>query len=64
VKEQIAVTIQDAGQLVGLSRSSIYKALQSGDLSSFYAGRSRRILVSELDRWLKELPTEKEMIQK
>jgi excisionase family DNA binding protein len=59
MSEALAVSIQGAGNLVGLSRSSIYKALETGDLSSFYAGRSRRILVSELDRWLKELPKEK-----
>ena len=63
MSEALAVSIQDAGNLVGLSRSSIYKALENGDLSSFYAGRSRRILVSELDRWLKELPKEKIPVQ-
>lgn len=50
--EKVAVSIQEVTQITGLSRSSIYKAMKQEGLKSFSIGRSRRFLLSEVNRWL------------
>ncbi len=52
----IAVTIPDAVQFSGMSRSSIYEALKRGDLSARKAGRRTLISFSDLQAYLASLP--------
>ncbi|WP_374420941.1 helix-turn-helix domain-containing protein [Novosphingobium arvoryzae] len=52
----IAVTIPQAVNLSGLSRSAIYAALQRRDLSAKKAGRRTLIPVAELEAYLASLP--------
>lgn len=48
--EPILVDAEAAGDLLGVSRSTIYELLQAGELrdATVKVGRSRRFLVSEL----------------
>lgn len=52
----IAVTIPDAVQFSGMSRSSIYEALKRGDLSARKAGRRTLISFADLQAYLASLP--------
>ncbi len=48
----IAVSPAEAARLAGISRSSLYKLLSSGDLPSFKLGKRRLIRVDDLDALL------------
>ena len=52
----IAVTIPDAVQATGMSRTSIYEALKRGDLSARKAGRRTLISFADLQAYLASLP--------
>ncbi|MEQ1498848.1 MAG: helix-turn-helix domain-containing protein [Novosphingobium sp.] len=52
----IAVTIPDAVQATGMSRTSIYEALKRGDLSARKAGRRTLISFADLEAYLASLP--------
>lgn len=53
----IAVTIPEAVKVTGLSRSRLYEALRSGDLSARKAGRRTLIPFADLEAYLASLPT-------
>lgn len=53
----IAVTIPDAVNATGLSRSAIYEALKRGDLTARKAGRRTLISFADLEAYLANLPT-------
>ncbi len=46
----IAVSIPDAGRMVGLSRSRIYELMDEGTIESRKVGRRRLVLVRSLER--------------
>jgi excisionase family DNA binding protein len=48
------VTLPDAAQFLSVSRGSLYDLLATGQLASVHIGRSRRIPVSELHRYILE----------
>ncbi|MFZ5857169.1 MAG: helix-turn-helix domain-containing protein [Chloroflexota bacterium] len=48
------VTIKEAADHLRVSLRSIYRWLNQGNLKYFRAGRSTRILLSELDRFISE----------
>jgi excisionase family DNA binding protein len=48
----LAVSPAAAARLVGLGRTTLYKALTSGALPSFRIGSRRLILVADLMAWL------------
>ena len=48
------VTLPDAARLVSVSRGSLYDLLTTGELASVHIGRSRRIPVGELRRYIRE----------
>ena len=49
--QQLLTTI-DAAKYLGISRTTIYGLLKSGDLDSVTIGRSRRVSVAQLQRFL------------
>lgn len=51
-----AYTIKEASQATGISRSSLYLAIKSGELGIRKLGSRTLILAPELDRWLLTLP--------
>ncbi len=55
--DKIAVTIPDATALSGIGRSSLYKLFKEGKLTPRKAGKRTLILVSELENYVKSLPT-------
>ncbi len=52
----IALTIRDAVQLSGVSRSTLYRAIKTGDVVARKHGRRTIILADELRAWLQDLP--------
>lgn len=52
----IAVAIEDASRIVGVSRTRIFEAIRNSELSARKAGRSTIIEIEELKRWVKSLP--------
>jgi hypothetical protein len=57
----IAVAIEDAPRIVGVSRTRIFEAIRNSELSARKAGRSTIIEVDELKRWVSSLPKRVEM---
>ncbi|WAT17109.1 helix-turn-helix domain-containing protein [Aurantiacibacter sp. MUD11] len=53
----IAVTIPQAVQASGLSRSALYEAMKRGDLTARKAGRRTLIAFADLEAYLASLPT-------
>ena len=54
--EPLAYTIPDACKASAASRSAIYRAVKSGDLTLRKRGTRSLILADELRRWLQSLP--------
>jgi excisionase family DNA binding protein len=50
--ERIAYTTEEAAEVSGLCRDTIYRAIKRGKLRASKYLRHKRILRSELDRWL------------
>lgn len=55
---KMAVGIPEAAQMIGLGRSSIYKLFDEGKLIPRKSGKRTLILVEDLERYVKSLPTE------
>jgi len=54
--ERIAVSINDAAKLAGLSRASIYRLVSAGKLTPRKSGHRTLFLMEELKRYLESLP--------
>lgn len=50
---RLAVSVEEAADVSGLGRTSIYEAMGSGALRSLKVGKRRLILVEDLRDWLK-----------
>lgn len=48
----LAVNPAQAARLIGVTRSTIYLLIASGELPSFTVGRARRIRISDIDAWI------------
>lgn len=48
------VTLPDAARFLAVSRGSLYDLLTTGQLASVHIGRSRRIPLGELRRYIRE----------
>lgn len=48
----LALTPEQAAKAAGLGRTTVYAALKSGGLPSLKIGKSRRIMISDLLRYL------------
>lgn len=55
--EPLAVTLSEASRITGLSRTSLYKLFSNRQLTPRKAGKRTLILVSELEAFVKNLPT-------
>ena len=51
----LLLDIEPAAEVVGISRSTMYKLLNDGSIKSVHIGRRRLIEWSELDRFVGEL---------
>jgi excisionase family DNA binding protein len=49
---ELAVSTFRAAEIAGVGRTTIYEAIQNGDLKSLKVGRRRLIRLSALDEWL------------
>ena len=50
--QKLLLSIPEAGRMLGISRSKCYDLLRSGHLPSVYIGRSRRIRIKDLERFI------------
>ncbi len=50
---KLAVTVEEAAQLLSLNRTKVFAMVMRGELRSFKVGRSRRIAVSALHDYLR-----------
>lgn len=50
--EQPLLTIADVCRRVGLSRQTVSRAIQQGELRSFLFGNRRRFRASDVDKWV------------
>lgn len=57
MNKPIALTVPQAVQASGLSRSGLYEAMRSGDLIARKAGRRTLIALADLEAYLASLPT-------
>ncbi len=55
--EQLAFTINEAAKSARRSRSGLYEDIQSGRLRAVKNGRSTRILLTDLEKYLAALPS-------
>lgn len=46
------ITVVEAAEIIGLSRTKVYELLAEGDLPSIRIGRTRRIDVTDLDAFI------------
>jgi len=53
---ELAVSIPEASRRAGVGRTTIYKAINNGNLVVRKNGRRSLILIEELQRWLTSLP--------
>jgi excisionase family DNA binding protein len=54
--EPIAVSPAATCKLISASMFTVYKLLRNGELESFTVGRSRKILVSSIRRYIESKP--------
>jgi excisionase family DNA binding protein len=54
----MAVSIAEAVGLTGVGRSTLYKAIQRGELPIRKAGRRTLLLTDDLRRWIQQLPAQ------
>ena len=50
--EKLSVTINEASEMLGLGRSTIYRLINSGDLKPRKVGKRTLFLVSELEEFI------------
>jgi excisionase family DNA binding protein len=50
------LTIEEAGERLGVSRARVYELFKRDELPSVYVGRLRRVLESDLDAFIEGLP--------
>jgi len=55
--QKLLVTVVEAGEVLGVSRSVVYELMNSARLPSVSIGRSRRIRVKDLEDFVTELTT-------
>jgi len=53
--KKLAYTVEEAAELLSLSRAHVYRLLDLGQLGSVSIGRSRRITSTQLSEFLRSL---------
>jgi excisionase family DNA binding protein len=51
VEDRIAVDVETAAEMLGISRGALYPLVMSGDVPSFKIGRRRLVLLESLREW-------------
>jgi len=54
INDRLLLRPEEAAELTGLGRTTIYELMRSGELRSINVGRARRIPRVELERWVSE----------
>lgn len=54
ISDRLLLRPEEAAELTGLGRTTIYELMRSGELRSINVGRARRIPRVELERWVSE----------
>ena len=54
-KDRLAYTVEEAADLLSLSRAHVYRLLDLGELASVRIGRSRRVTAGQLDAFVRRL---------
>lgn len=54
-KRKLAYTVQEAAELLSISRAQLYRLLDLCELGSITIGRSRRITASQLEEFVRRL---------
>ena len=52
---KLLLTVREAADVLGISRTAIYLLLQRGEIPSVKIGRSRRITRQEIERYVSRL---------
>lgn len=55
---RLLLTVDAAASALGIGRSHLYRYVQTGELRSIKIGRSRRIPVAALEKFIEQLQTE------
>jgi excisionase family DNA binding protein len=50
--EKLLLTLPEVGRVLAISRSKLYDLLNSGNLPSFYIGKSRRVRISDVQAFV------------
>ncbi|MFM1964906.1 MAG: hypothetical protein RL134_631 [Actinomycetota bacterium] len=58
LSQRIAVTRDQAAELVGLSSRTLLRAIRAGELVEHYVSAKPVILIDDLRSWIKSAPTE------
>lgn len=58
LSQRIAVTRDQAAELVGLSSRTILRAIRSGELVEHYVSAKPVILIDDLRSWIQSAPTQ------
>ncbi len=53
--EKVLLRPEEAAELLSMGRSAVYEAIRTGALESVKVGRSRRVPVAALDRFIERL---------
>ena len=49
---RLALTVEEAGERIGVKRTTMYKLIRDGEIESFTIGRLRKVSLSELDAYI------------
>jgi len=49
---RIALSIEEAAEMLGVGRTTVYQLVASGQLPSFHLGRRRLVSVAALESWV------------
>ncbi|MGE4249054.1 MAG: excisionase family DNA-binding protein [Parvibaculaceae bacterium] len=55
---QSAIAVAMAHKRIGVSRTKFYELLNKREIKSVKVGRRRLVRVSDLDKWLENLPSQ------
>jgi len=55
MSEELLVTVPEAARRLSIARSHLYQHLKRGTIRSVHIGRSRRILVRDLNMFIEDL---------
>lgn len=58
MSERGAMSVRNAAEFIGVSRTELYEAIKRGDLIAYYPTTKAVIETEELLAWLRSRPTE------